>query len=207
MAASKALSPTEAFGKGQTLFFKHWKDVLKLFIVMLVAQFAFQFVAGMFGDDGMMYGLLNLAGNILSAYLGFGFFKSMFMLYDGKSVELNDLVQPVAPAVRYIIGTFLMSLAVGVGMIFLIIPGLYLLTKYFFVPALLTDTDMSIGDAFAASSKMTAGRQMDMFLYVVLTIVAVIIGLIALIVGSFVASWIAMFGMIALYRSLVSKAK
>lgn len=205
--AAKALSPTEAFGKGQTLFFKHWKDVLKLFVVMVVVQFVFQFVTGMFGDEGMLMGLMQLAGNILSAYLGFGFFKSMFILYDGKSVELSDLAQPIAPAVRYVVGTFLMSLAVGIGMIFLVIPGLYLLTKYFFVPALLTDTDMSIGDAFAASSKMTAGRQMDMFLYVVLTVVAVIVGLLALIVGSFVASWIAMFGMIALYRSLVSKAK
>jgi hypothetical protein len=54
---------------------------------------------------------------------------------------------------------------------------------------------------------MTEGRQMDLFLFMVLGFVGMIIGLIALIVGAVAVSWMVMFGMIVLHRSLLAKAK
>jgi uncharacterized membrane protein len=208
MAQAQVITPLEALSTGRDLFFKHWKSVLKLFGVMFAIQFAFGFVVGMLGEDGAgIASLIQLVGNILNAYLGYGFLKAMFALYDGKTVEVQDLAQPAGDAVKYVIGTFLMSLAVGVGMILFIIPGIYILTKYFFVPTLLADTNMGIREAFDASSKMTEGRQMDLFLFMVLGFVGMIIGLIALIVGAVAVSWMVMFGMIVLHRSLLAKAK
>lgn len=208
MAKVANISPTAALSTGKDIFFKNWKDVVKLAVVMAVINFVFGFAAGMITEDAGVIGtLITFAGNLLSAYLGYGFFKAMFMLYDGKKVDIQTLAQPVNEAAKYVIGTLLYSLAVMVGFIFLFFPGLYVATKYFFVPALLTDTDMEIGEAFSASSKMTEGKKFDIFLYMVLTTIAVFIGLLALIVGAFVVSWMAMFGMIVMYRGLLAKAK
>jgi uncharacterized membrane protein len=202
------ISPTEALSTGKDIFLKNWKDVVKLAIVVGVINFIFGIAAGMIAEDGgALSGLVSFAGNLLSAYLGYGFFKAMFMLYDKKPVDIQTLAQPINEAAKYVIGSLLYSLAVMVGFVFLFFPGLYVATKYFFVPSLLADTDMSIGDAFSASSKMTEGKKFDIFLYMVLTTIAVFVGLLALIVGAFVVSWMAMFGMIVMYRGLLAKAK
>lgn len=207
MAEAQVISPLEALSTGRDLFFTHWKMVLKLFGVMFAVQIMLNIGAGMFGDESAIAGLIGLVGSIVNAYLGYGFLKAMFSLYDGKTVEIRDLAQPGAKAVKYILGTFAFSLAVGVGMMFLIVPGLYILTKYFFVPTLLADTDISFGDAFTASSKMTEGRQMDLFIFSLLSMIGVILGLIALIVGAFAVSWMVLFGVIVLHRSLLAKAQ
>lgn len=205
MAQAQVISPLEALSTGRDLFFKHWKMVLQLFGVMFVIQMVLNVAASALGED--MAGIIGLVSSVVSAYLGYGFLKAMFNLYDGKSVEVRDLAQPAGKAVNYIIGTFLFSLAVGVGMILFVVPGLYILTKYFFVPTLLADTEMGVAEAFTASSKMTEGRQMDLFLFTVFSVIGVIIGLIALIVGAVVVSWMVMFAMIVLHRSLIAKAK
>jgi uncharacterized membrane protein len=208
MAKITTVSPGQALSTGREIFFKNWKDVVKLGLVMFIINFVFGIAAGMFGEDsGMFASLVSLAGNLLSAYLGYGFLKAMFMIYDKKPVDIQTLAQPVSKAARYVIGSFLFWLATMIGALFLLIPGIYVATKYFFVPTLLADTDLSIGEAFTASSKMTDGRKIDMFLYMLLSGIAILIGLLALVVGAIVVAWIAMFGMIVLHRSLLAKAK
>lgn len=207
MAQAQVISPLEALSTGRDLLFKHWKMVLQLFGVMFVIQIAFNIAVGIVGAESMFAGVIQLVGYVVNLYLGYGFIKAMFGLLDGKSVEVRDLAQPANEAVRYIIGTFVFSIAVGIGMALFIIPGVYVLTKYFFVPTLLVDTDLSVGDAFTASSKMTEGRQMDLFVFLILSAVGMVLGLIALLVGAIAVSWMVMFAVLVLHRSLVAKAK
>lgn len=206
MAAAQVISPLEALSSGRDLLSKHWMTVLKLFGVMLAVQFALTIASEMFKDVMILSTIVSFAGAVINLYFGYGFIKAMFGLLDGKNVEVRDLAQPAEEAVRYVVGTFAFSIAVGIGMMFLVIPGLYILTKYFFVPTLLVDTQLSIGDAFTASSKMTEGRQLDLLLFLVLSAVGVLLGLIAFIVGAFVVSWMVMFAVLVLHRSLVAKA-
>jgi len=207
MVKTTLLSPVQALSTGRDIFLKNWKPVVKLALVLLGVNFLVAMVNGLFGvDSGLLGSLLNLAGNLLNLYLGYGFFKAMIMIYDHKEVDIQTLAQPINDASRYILGTLILSLIVLFGSLFFLIPGLYFLSKYFFVPALLADTNKGIGEAFAASAKMTDGHKMDIFVYILLTVIATMIGLLAFIVGAMAVSWMAMFGMIALYRGLVAKA-
>lgn len=64
----------------------------------------------------------------------------------------------------------LMGLAIGVGLILLIIPGVILIWRLFFVPYVLIDQKTSISEAFARSWEMTRGYAWPVYSVILVTL-------------------------------------
>jgi uncharacterized membrane protein len=87
--------------------------------------------------------------------------------------------------------SFLVGIIVGVGFIFVIVPGIFLACKLAFVPYLVVDRKMGVGEAFSASWNMTRGHAWKVFLIGLLGIPIMIAGLIVFGIGAIISvMWI-----------------
>jgi len=103
---------------------------------------------------------------------------------------------------RVLLATLLLGLIVGVGFIFLIVPGIYLALKYQFTIYLIIDKNLGIMEAMNESSKMTDGVKMSLFMFGLMLIGVMLLGVICLGVGAFVAMPVAWLATVVVYRRL-----
>jgi hypothetical protein len=71
---------------------------------------------------------------LVQLFLSLGFTKIMLYLVDERPVEINDLVNNGHIFFSYVVAYFMFMLAVGVGLLLLVIPGIYLLIRLQFYP-------------------------------------------------------------------------
>lgn len=101
----------------------------------------------------------------------------------GTEPELGDMFEGFRRYLDATVGMLLVTLAVVVGLIFLIVPGLILLVRFFFTPFLIIDRELSAVDAMKESWELTRGHGWSIFGLVLLAIPILIGGLLLLIVG------------------------
>jgi len=98
--------------------------------------------------------------------------------------RLDEIREQIVP---YFLGSLLYSAIVGVGMILLVVPGVYWAVKYQFIPYLIIDRGLAPMEALKASGDLTEGYRMDLFLFLLAVIGANILGALAFGVGLLVS--------------------
>jgi uncharacterized membrane protein len=135
-------------------------------------------------------------------------YKINFRIFDGGDFKIADLFNKVefSQVLRFFGINFILGMIVFVGLICLIIPGIYFGIRFGFAPYILIDKDDTIGDALDASWKITEGQVWNIFVLGLVSFVIVLAGLIALLVGVIPAFMIVSFAGIAAYRALYAHA-
>lgn len=80
-----------------------------------------------------------------------------------------------------------------------IVPGIYLALKWSFAELLVIDKGMRPMEALRASSEMTKGIRFKLFLFSLASFVIILVGVLALVVGVFVAGTVIALAGIHLY--------
>jgi hypothetical protein len=140
-----------------------------------------------------VYSLLSLAfGILVTGPIAFGISYAFLKAVRGEEVDLEDMFAAFRRNYWHtVLAYFLMALIIGVGFIFLIIPGIYLACKLAFIPYLVVDKKMDGAQAISASWKMTNGYGWQVFLIGLLGFFIVIAGFICLIIGVIISiMWI-----------------
>jgi len=200
------------FSKGESLRFgwNRTKDNLGLFIVYLIILFSVEFFfsafAGLFEDSLPFLSFIFNVGlwivNIISVIFTI---KIGLRLYDNERIgSYGFLSFSSSLFFKFLLGYILYLIVVLIGLILLIVPGMYLAIKYQFVPYLIVDKNMDVIEAFKKSGKMTDGSKWNLFLLIILLVIIVLLGFLAFIVGIFVALPIAMVAVAYVYRELSS---
>jgi hypothetical protein len=65
----------------------------------------------------------------------------------------------------FLVGYSLFGIAVGLGFLLLVVPGVYLLLRWSFWACAMIDHDLSVRDAFAASARLTEGHRLKLLLF------------------------------------------
>lgn len=103
-----------------------------------------------------------------------------------------------------VLASFLVGLIVSVGIILLVVPGIYLACKLAFTPYLVVDRKMGAIEAMQESWRMTRGHGWTVFLIGLLGVAIVLLGLACLIVGVIISiMWITL-AYASLYHSVES---
>jgi hypothetical protein len=93
---------------------------------------------------------------------------------DASVGELFSRTQPRLPAL--IVAGILAGLAIALGLVLLIIPGLFLLSRWFLITPAIVLENRSAGESFSRSWELTRGHVLPALGLVVLTLLIAIVG-------------------------------
>lgn len=159
-------------------------------VPLLVSAFAIFFVVGLaqglLAESGFLLQLIGTALSLVATALYTGFVvKLVEDVRDGRrDFTTGELFSSASRfIVPLIVNSFLRGIAIVIGFIFLIVPGLYLLTIWAVTsPAIVAEGEDSIG-AFARSKQLVEGQKMAVFLTIVaaflitFVIIAIVLGI------------------------------
>jgi len=179
--------------------------IVYLIIVFLV-EFFFSLFAGLFEDSLPSLSLLfNLGSWIVSVVVAIFSIKIGLRLYDNETVGSYDFLSFSSSLFfKVLLGYILYTIIVIIGLIFLIVPGVYLAIKYRFIGYLMVDRGMEPIDAFKESGRITDGFKWNLLLFFILVGIIIILGLLAFIVGIFAAIPIVIVAEAYVYKKLSS---
>lgn len=131
-----------------------------------------------------------------------GLFNVYLKFRDNGTAEFGDMftIFPRLPA--YLGASIIAGVAVCVGLVLLIVPGIYMLIRLSLVPWVIIDENAGPIEALQRSWDLTRGRAIDLFIFGLLVLGILIAGILALFVGLFVAIPVVGLACTFLYRFL-----
>lgn len=181
------------------------------FLIVAVANGIVNVVAGgiegtadVIGGMGLvlLYIVSIVGSTILTTYIGMGTTNFILRAHDETtSVRTNDLIR-VHPFITYLAAELLTGIAVLIGLILLIVPGIILAIALSFAPYLVIDKRLGAIAALKESIRLTRGNRWKLFLLMLAICGLNIVGALALLVGLFVSVPVSMLAIAHAYRTL-----
>lgn len=137
---------------------------------------------------------------VFSIFMGLGLTRIGLNLVSGTPVTINQLFGEGSKLLRTIGASILFSLMVGVGCLFLIVPGVYLALRYGQYMLAIVDRDLGVMDAFSYSSELTRNNRLNLFVLGMLTIAIAVVSLIPCGIGLIFAGPVIWLSYLVAYR-------
>jgi hypothetical protein len=152
------------------------------------------------GWSSFVIGVLNIA---ISIIMQVGVVKiSLNYTYNTES-NIGDLFSYAVYAPRVFLGSILYGLAIFIGLLFLIVPGIYLALRFSQFQYFIIDKDMGILDSFKYSSIVTKDAKIDLLLYFLLLIALSILSVVTAFLGMLILMPVFWLASAFIYRELV----
>jgi len=191
-------------------------DTFKKWTALLVGlTIAISFVEGMmrFIDDHLIADTYGgrmdfpwfVAVALVNATLQLGMYNVSLKLRDHGSAEFADVFNIFNRVPFYIIALIMQLVVVSIGLVFLVIPGVYLAVRFQFVSYRILEGDNPI-EAFQHSWEITQDHVLELILFDLLLLGILIAGVIAFLVGTLVAVPLVGLAMADMYRFLAPRA-
>jgi len=188
---------------------KLWKYILELLLITIISFliylpiYAFS-VARKGGIGAIFFIILALPYVILLAWpIEYGVSFAYLKAARGDNLKVKDMFDVFQNWLNAILANLLVAVIVGIGVVFLIVPGIIFACKLAFVPYLVVEGKMEAIEAVKASWEMTRGYAGRIFLIGLLAIPISIAGLLCFGVGIIVANmWIGL-ASASLYHAVV----
>jgi len=145
MSSGGAFSPGAAISYAWSATMKNIGPLVLMTLVILVAQVVLR--VGFSGGRGVVALLLSIATSVVSLILAMGLIRAALRVTDGGTPELSQLTETdqLGP---YIVQAILVGLAIGIGLLACIIPGLIAAVLFAFAGYAVIDS--RDGDAVGA---------------------------------------------------------
>ena len=143
---------------------------------------------------------LNIVSNVVSIFLSMGIIRIGLNLVSGRRAEVGMLFGEGSKLLRSVGGGIIYGLMVAVGLLFLIVPGIYLAMRFGQYQNAIVDRDLGVMDAFSYSSDITTNNRMSLFGLAVLNFLIILAGVLAFCVGVFFAYPIVVLAGLVSYR-------
>ena len=182
-----------------------WESVKKDFLYlvgMAVVVAIAQSIGNYRSDDSSFLGLVSM---VLTIWLTGGYLKLLLEYSRQNKLPFEELFKQFQYFWRLLAATILIGLAVGLGTLLLIIPGIYLAIRLQFTTLVIVDQDKSISDAMSESWKLSERKVWPLFLLGLALLGVAILGFIALGVGILVAMPVIWLAQVYVYNQLKSK--
>ncbi len=198
----KSFSMGEAIGFGWETMKKNFAFFIGVLIVVFVIQAIPQHIANQAQDAPAIGLLFSLIGFVLQLILSMGLIRIALKFVDGQQPEFGDLFGATSYFFSFLIASILYGLMVGVGMIFLIVPGIVLAIIFFMYQYVIVDQGLGPLEALRRSAALTRGVRWDLFLFGLLLFGINLLGALALGIGLFVTVPTTMVALAYVYRQL-----
>src|SRR3954449_2069975 len=167
-----------------TLYKRHERHLLTLaFVIYIVASLIEAVLSGLLGVVGAL--LAAIVSLVAAFLLQAALVKAVDDVRDGRAdLSLSDTLNAARPHVGRVAGaSILAGFAIGIGLILLIAPGLYLMTIWCLIVPLIVLEGAGVGDAFTRSRALVRGNGWNVLGVIVLVILlllgfSIVLGLI-----------------------------
>lgn len=189
---------SEAWGLYKRFF---WQFFLTAFVVFAVLDLFSALADAAAGDSflaALFWGLIAAAVGVVGYFWVQGALVEVVRdARDGRADRtIGEIYQAVSPRLpALIVGGILAGLGIAVGLVLLIVPGLFLLTIWSMLVAVIVIEGKSAGEAFGRSREIVRGHGWQVFGLIIVTfvIIAVASGLISVVFSplpDFFDTWI-----------------
>ena len=141
----------------------------------------------------------------INAFASFVMVTACLEVHDYGTIEFDDLAKAFPQFIPYLIGYVIFGVAIILGYLLLIVPGIFLTVKLFLYMYLVVDKKMNGIDALKLSYEMTTGHFMELFLFFLSVLVINVIGLLLFGIGLLVTVPITGIAGAYVYRKLAQK--
>jgi hypothetical protein len=169
------MQPGAIIGEAWRLYKEHWQHFLPIalviFLILAVVSLLLALVLGTLG--AVLGGLIGIIGIF---WLQGALVEAVADVRDGRAdLSIADTFRRAQPRLPSIIGAGLLAgLAIAIGFVLLIIPGLFLLTIWsMIVPAIVLEGKAAM-ESFGRSRELVRGNGWSVFGVIVLSILIVI---------------------------------
>lgn len=143
---------------------------------------------------------------VVQTFMTLGFIKIMLRLVDDQYAEVKDLFNSFRPFLSYFAAYFIYIIAVAIGLMLFVIPGIYIAIRFMFYPYyLLTGTSTSFL-ALRQSFELTRGLEWDIFRFGFTALALNIIGSFLFGIGLIITYPLTTMATAALFQSLQSSS-
>lgn len=196
----KSFSIEEALKEG----WKYTKENIGFLIGYQIILFLLMVLFG--GKSDSVFGVLwHLIGWLIIIAAKMGLYNSCLMIIAGIKPGLDQLYQNWGLVLSWIVAGFLLAIMIVVGLILLIVPGLYVWARFGFFPFFILDKKMGPIEALQAASQATEGIRWQVFLLFLTCLALDILGLLLLGVGLLITAPITLLAMATVYRKITDK--
>ncbi len=151
--------------------------------------------------------VIQIVAIVLSTLVTIGLLKAALIFVDGRQPTSDDLIGSARYLLNYLAASILYGLIVTIGLILLIIPGIYLAIRYQFFGFLVVDRGVGPLESLAQSATLTQGVKWKLLGLDLLTIVIFWIGVLAFLVGLFFAIPTILLAQACVYRTLLTQTE
>lgn len=181
-------------------------DFWTLLLIGFVAWLLGGAIGGALGRIGGAGGAISTIYQILvGTPISFGAAYAWLRAVRGQKPEVADLFVPFQRNwISCVLAGLLWEIIILVGLVLLIIPGIFLAVRLSFVPFLVVDEGLGPVEALSESFRRTSGYGWTIFGAFILAIIVVIVGLILLIVGSIPATMLVYLAFASLFAAITA---
>ncbi len=189
----------EAFKFGIDKFRDHIEmSLLSTIVMFLVSILGPKEVKG-FHPLGI---LLIIAVVVLTIIVRIGYTKIYLKMADGQPVKIKEIFTEYKLFWKYLGVSILMGLAIMIGFILLIIPGIIFALMYSMAPLILIDTNSGVVTSMKESAAITKGNRIKLLFFFFVACIVNFVGLAAFGLGLLFTVPVTMFASIHVYRTL-----
>jgi uncharacterized membrane protein len=197
---SKTFSISKAINTGWKTTTKNLGFMLGAVVVAIILP---QVVSAMFKPDaGLVATLWAGAVWVYSVVVGMGILKISLKFVDGQKPELADLFSTYPLFFKYLVAYILFALGTLLGLILLVIPGIWFAVRYQYFAMAVVDKELGPIEALKESARLTEGNVWRLIGLGLAFFGVLILGLLALFLGVFVALPVVWVGYAWVYRQL-----
>jgi hypothetical protein len=181
------------FGEAWELYKAHWRHFFSIAVIVFAVLAAVGIVlTALLGWLGLLVSaLISLAGTF---WLQGALIQAVSDVRDGRAdLSVSETFSQVYPRLgTIIVAGLLLGLAIAVGLLLLIVPGLYLMTIWIAVIPAIVLENRGIGESFGRSRELVRGYGWNVFGIIVLTILILLgVGITIGLILSPLAEWLA----------------
>ena len=134
---------------------------------------------------GLIVALISL---LLLCLFMMGYLKNCFQTLDGEEPQFSAYGQVSEKLFSFLVAFILFVIMVAIGLVLLIVPGIYLALRLQFFYAFMVDENTGVIESFKKSWDITKGHALKLFLGMLLMLLISFAGLLTLIVGVFITT-------------------
>lgn len=179
--------------------------MLTFFVLAILPQI--YFVGQVPDEPDTQAQFMSFLLTLIQLFLSLGFIKIMLRLVQDDYVEVIDMFNNFKPFLSYFVASFLYGISVALGILLLIIPGIFIAIRFQFYPYFILENNDSSFAALQKSFYLSQNLTLELLLLGIVVIALNIAGILLFGVGVILTYPLTTMAIAVVYKSLIEEGQ